>query len=115
MSTDHQQKEEINSSQISIKSNQLYMEDSYIQYDLQVANVIAEADYQDYWEQDKEQTNDDVQDDSDSLLNLVMGVQNYLAEQKTIRTEEYNSPLYDLQYKMYIYMRQKAFELGSRP
>lgn len=101
----------------------------YTQYDLQVANAVAEADYQDYYyceyeydqneymeECDDEEPQQYQQDSSydyknDSLLSLVVGVQNYLTEQAD-QSSKCDSPLYNLQYKMYTYMRQRAIELG---
>ncbi|CAO3627653.1 unnamed protein product [Mucor fragilis] len=99
----------------------------YSQYDLQVANAVAEADYQDYYceyqyqdeymeEYDDEEPQQYQQDPSydyrnDSLLSLVVGVQNYLTEQAD-QSSKCDSPLYNLQYKMYVYMRQRAIELG---
>ncbi|KAK4516102.1 ER membrane glycoprotein subunit of the GPI transamidase complex-like protein [Mucor velutinosus] len=104
----------------------------YAQYDLQVANAVAEADYEDYYceyqyqdecdqdeymeEYDDEEPQQYQQDPSydyrnDSLLSLVVGVQNYLTEQAD-QSSKCDSPLYNLQYKMYVYMRQRAIELG---
>ncbi|KAL9558268.1 hypothetical protein MBANPS3_000968 [Mucor bainieri] len=106
----------------------------YTQYDLQVANAVAEADYQDYYceyqqqyqdedhqdeymddqdeymeEYDNEEPQQYQQDSSydyrnDSLLSLVVGVQNYLTEQAD-QSSKCDSPLYSLQYKI-------AIELG---
>lgn len=103
----------------------------YTQYDLQVANAVAEADYQDYYceYQDQDQDEDEYMEEdddeeslqyqqdasydyrNDSLLSLVVGVQNYLTEQADL-SSKCDSPLYNLQYKMYVYMRQRAIELG---
>lgn len=80
-------------------------ETCFSQYDCDMANAAAEADYQDYYE---EQSYDY---QSDSLLELVVGVQSYLAEQQANSTK-CDSPLYNLQYKLYTYMRQRALELG---
>lgn len=115
----------------------------YAQYDLDMANAIAEADYEDYYyeqqqqeyynqgeeeyyNEDEEYYDDDeeLQDQqnttgvnydyqSDSLLSLVVGVQSYLTEQSdSFSSTKNDSPLYNLQYKMYTYMRQRALELG---
>ncbi|KAI9362177.1 hypothetical protein BD770DRAFT_316516 [Pilaira anomala] len=72
-----------------------YQEDDscFEQYDSDMADVVAEADYYDYR--------------NDSLLELVVGVQTYLAEQA-----KSDSPLYSLQYKLYTYMRLRALDLG---
>ncbi|KAI8637592.1 hypothetical protein BD408DRAFT_424309 [Parasitella parasitica] len=101
-------------------------EECYTQYDLEVANAVAEADYEDYYCESHYQDNQDesmseYEDDqqqnqpydyrNDSLLSLVVGVQNYLTEQAD-NSSKCDSPLYNLQYKMYIYMRQRAIELG---
>lgn len=98
-------------------------EASYAQYDFDMANAVAEADYQDYYyyegdinEEDEEEYEEEQYYDyqSDSLLSLVVGVQNYLTEQEQQAnlTTKHDSPLYSLQYKMYTYMRQRALELG---
>lgn len=111
----------------------------YAQYDLDMANALAEADYQDcYYEQqqyneqqyEEEEEYDEKEEDyhyqdqqdqklsdydiqNDSLLSLVVGVQSYLTEQADFSAvNKLDSPLYNLQYKMYTYMRQRAFELG---
>jgi hypothetical protein len=112
-------------------------EHCYTQYDLEVANAIAEADYQDYYCEyqyqqnqqnqidDQDECMEEYEDDkqlqyqqsysydyrNDSLLSLVVGVQNYLTEQAD-NSSKCDSPLYNLQYKMYTYMRQRAIELG---
>lgn len=80
-------------------------EDCFADYDQEMANAVAEADYQ------------DVEDASydyrhDSLLELVVGVQSYLTEQQAVSSKISDSPLYNLQYKLYSYMRQRALELG---
>lgn len=112
------------------------MEDvCYAQYDYEMANAVAEADYQDcYYEQQLQQIQqsqeveeyfDDEEDayysdekpqqsydyQHDSLLSLIVGVQSYLTEQEQYASSN-DSPLYGLQYKMYTYMRQRALELG---
>lgn len=119
-------------------------EECYAQYDLNMANALAEADYQDcYYEQqeqqqycqdyneheyEEEEQEEYCDDDyyyqpqqpsydyqNDSLLSLVVGVQSYLTEQadwKSSSAKHDDSPLYNLQYKMYTYMRQRALELG---
>ncbi|KAL0095875.1 hypothetical protein J3Q64DRAFT_1615238, partial [Phycomyces blakesleeanus] len=48
---------------------------------------------------------------NDSLLNLVVGVQSYLSDMTTQPTQHV-SPLLDLQYKMYIYLKQRAIDMG---
>ncbi|CEP18265.1 hypothetical protein [Parasitella parasitica] len=101
-------------------------EECYAQYDLEVAHAVAEADYEDYYyeyhyQDDQDDTMDEYEDyqqqnepydyRNDSLLSLVVGVQNYLTEQAET-SSKCDSPLYNLQYKMYTYMRQRAIELG---
>ncbi|KAG2233850.1 hypothetical protein INT48_005296 [Thamnidium elegans] len=76
-----------------INDQQLVDESCFEQYDNDMVNAVAEADYYDYR--------------NDSLLELVVGVQTYLAEQA-----KFDSPLYGLQYKLYTYMRQRALDLG---
>ncbi|KAI9487781.1 MAG: hypothetical protein EXX96DRAFT_554629 [Benjaminiella poitrasii] len=52
---------------------------------------------------------------SNSLLNLVVDVQTYLTEQADYYNHlpMHESPLYNLQYKMYTYLRQKSLESTS--
>jgi hypothetical protein len=115
------------------------MEDAhYVQYDLEVANAVAEADYQDYYyeqqlqqlqqlqqieeeyfDEEEEEEEEDINQKSqqnydyqhDSLLSLVVGVQSYLTEQEHYASSN-DSPLYSLQYKLHTYLRQRALELG---
>ena len=96
----------------------------YAQYDFEMANAVAEADYEDMYEQEhynsqeyasdeeyEEEEEEEYEDDQDdALLSLVLGVQNYLTEQASHHAEQ--SPLYNLQYKMYTYMRHRALQLG---
>jgi hypothetical protein len=114
----------------------------YADYDREMANAVAEADYLDYYYQgesqvkechDEEMTHIDEpyhcndnglyyqheqQEEycyeNDSLLSLIVGVQSYLEEQTSAGTikGKSDSPLYSLQYKMYTYMRQRACDMG---
>ncbi|KAG1444467.1 hypothetical protein G6F56_010286 [Rhizopus delemar] len=86
-----------------------YMErECYADYDQEMNEAMEEADDMDQYYSDEEY---DYQ--NDSLLCLILGVQNYLAEQtKMYGNKVTESPLYGLQYKMYTYMRQRASELG---
>lgn len=73
------------------------------EYDQEMVEAVNEAEYQDYYQQEQdEETN--IMDDS--LLKLIVDVQSYLAEAPT------DSPLFALQYKMYTYLKQRAFEMG---
>ncbi|CAO3624255.1 unnamed protein product [Cunninghamella blakesleeana] len=68
------------------------------------------------WENDDDQEDQDDQEeeeenhDDEALLRLIVGVQMYISESTTLSKKD--SPLLDLQYKMYTYMKQKAIELG---
>jgi hypothetical protein len=56
---------------------------------------------------------DKTQEDQDALLNLIVGVQQYLADlQNAGANNRQDSPLLDLQYKMYTYLKQRACEMG---
>jgi TATA-binding protein-associated factor Taf7 len=118
------------------------MEDAcYAQYDLEVANAVAEADYQDYYyEQQQQQLQQSQQveeeyfdeeeekedDDEDEYYSNQKPQQTYdyqhdsllslvVGVQSYLTEQEQSnndSPLYSLQYKMYTYLRQKALELG---
>ncbi|KAI8983653.1 hypothetical protein BDB01DRAFT_722615 [Pilobolus umbonatus] len=71
-----------------------------------MTQAVAEADYQDYYQEDTYDYR------NDSLLTLVLGVHSYLSELENTTKVKTDSPLYHLQYKMYIFMRQRAVELG---
>ncbi|KAI9022938.1 hypothetical protein CLU79DRAFT_749587 [Phycomyces nitens] len=58
---------------------------------------------------EKASSNPDYQ--NDALLNLVVGVQSYLSDMTT-QPIQHVSPLLDLQYKMYIYLKQRAIDMG---
>ncbi|KAI9497050.1 hypothetical protein BDB00DRAFT_745787, partial [Zychaea mexicana] len=50
---------------------------------------------------------------NDALLYLILGVQSYISEMSdTGLMNERDSPLFELQYKMYTYMKQRACEMG---
>ncbi|CEP11750.1 hypothetical protein [Parasitella parasitica] len=73
------------------------------EYDQNMVEVVNAAEYQDYYQQEHQGQEINVMDDS--LLNLIVNVQSYLAEAPT------DSPLFALQYKMYTYLKQHAFEI----
>ncbi|KAL9551146.1 hypothetical protein PS6_005160 [Mucor atramentarius] len=79
------------------------------EYDQEMAQAVNEAEYQDYCyqqEEDQEQQEEEADIMDDSLLKLIVDVQSYLSEAPT------DSPLFALQYKMYTYLKQRAFEMG---
>ncbi|KAI9004567.1 hypothetical protein CLU79DRAFT_782819 [Phycomyces nitens] len=47
----------------------------------------------------------------DGLLSLILGVQSYLSEVSKTRPGEHDSPLFDLQHKMFMYLKQRDFEV----
>ncbi|KAI7865126.1 hypothetical protein BDF14DRAFT_1711613, partial [Spinellus fusiger] len=52
----------------------------------------------------------DTHEDNDALLSLVVGVQSYLSD--TDSNPSYHvPPLLNLQYKMYIYLKQRVLEM----
>ncbi|CAO3623569.1 unnamed protein product [Mucor fragilis] len=76
-------------------------------YDQDMAEAVNEAEYQDYcYQQEQEQQDEAADIMDDSLLKLIVDVQSYLSEAPT------DSPLFALQYKMYTYLKQRAFEMG---
>lgn len=87
-------------------------------YDQEMIEAVAEADYFDYYEQqqqgedeEEEQEEEEMQQEEEyildhSLLKLIVDVQSYLSEAPQ------DSPLFALQYKMYTYLKQRAFEMG---
>ncbi|KAI7871175.1 hypothetical protein BDF14DRAFT_1764113 [Spinellus fusiger] len=48
----------------------------------------------------------------DSLLSLVLGVHSYLSEVAEASPKTHESPLFGLQYKVYMYLKQREQELG---
>ncbi|KAI9266797.1 hypothetical protein BDA99DRAFT_506695 [Phascolomyces articulosus] len=48
----------------------------------------------------------------DSLLHLIVGVQSYLSDANALHQDRNDSPLVDLQYKMYTYLKQRACDMG---
>lgn len=48
----------------------------------------------------------------DSLLHLIVGVQSYLSDMANAGIDRNDSPLLDLQYKMYTYLKQRACDMG---
>lgn len=103
MFNDHQEKSNWDDQETNWDNIDTAEETCFSQYDRDMATAVAEADYQDYCY--------DYQ--NDSLLELVVGVQSYLTEQQAASSNKsYDSPLYNLQYKLYTYMRQRALELG---
>jgi hypothetical protein len=83
----------------------------YANYDHEMNEAITDANYQDQLCNNEDEEGYDYQ--NDPLLELIMGVQSYLIEQANIYDGKMiDSPLYNLQYKMHAYMRQRASELG---
>ncbi|KAI8073151.1 hypothetical protein BC940DRAFT_290660 [Gongronella butleri] len=92
-------------------------EDDLLMHDYDAADgheviVDDEGEEDDEFEVDGDDQEED-HDDS-SLLRLIVGVQMYLSEQEPAEPVDRadGTPLMDLQYRMYTYLRQKAFELG---
>ncbi|CAO3617520.1 unnamed protein product [Cunninghamella echinulata] len=50
--------------------------------------------------------------EDDALLKLVVDVQSYITDLASIGVDRHDSPLMDLQYKMYTYLKQKALDMG---
>lgn len=112
------------------------------EYDRAIATAALTADYYDYYnndnalsadldnldedvvmdnyydkEQDQEEDNDienqSVYDyQNDSLLHLIVGVQSYLSDVSSAGIDRHDSPLLDLQYKMYTYLKRRACDMG---
>ncbi|KAJ2962047.1 hypothetical protein NQZ79_g2765 [Umbelopsis isabellina] len=90
-------------------NDSLYQEESDMMY-------YEEEMYREEYEQPYEQpeTCSTKQEGQDALLNLVVGVQQYLADLQTTGFDNrQESPLLDLQYKMYTYLKQRAYEMGA--
>ncbi|ORY94061.1 hypothetical protein BCR43DRAFT_495799 [Syncephalastrum racemosum] len=63
-------------------------------------------------ENQKEHQQEEYDYEQDSLLHLIVGVQSYLKDVSTTGVDRNESPLLDLQYKMYTYLKQRACEMG---
>ncbi|KAI9315164.1 hypothetical protein BX666DRAFT_1835762, partial [Dichotomocladium elegans] len=50
--------------------------------------------------------------EQDSLLHLIVGVQSYLTDMSAAGIDRKDSPLLELQYKMYTYLKRRAYEMG---
>ncbi|KAI9347848.1 hypothetical protein BD770DRAFT_395455 [Pilaira anomala] len=82
-------------------------QDYFNEYDQEMTEAVTEADYYDNSEQQQQQQQQKEEAYvDDSLLKLIVDVQSYLSEAPT------DSPLFALQYKMYTYLKQRAFEMG---
>ncbi|OBZ89788.1 hypothetical protein A0J61_02171 [Choanephora cucurbitarum] len=97
------------------RNSQQFANPDYIQYDLEVARVVAKADNEDEWGSRSEASMNDRQEEeyehqNDSLLHLILGVQHYLEERKALSALAYDSPLCRLQYRMHVYIREKALK-----
>ncbi|ORX45713.1 hypothetical protein DM01DRAFT_1339940 [Hesseltinella vesiculosa] len=64
-------------------------------------------------EQEYRADNDDTYHyENDALLKLIVGVQSYLTDAACDGMDRQDSPLLDLQYKMYMYLKQRASDMG---
>lgn len=82
------------------------MEDTEMEYD------EMEQDDDEEPENQKEHQQEEYDYEQDSLLHLIVGVQSYLKDVSTTGVDRNESPLLDLQYKMYTYLKQRACEMG---
>ncbi|CAM0135308.1 hypothetical protein VKS41_000108 [Umbelopsis sp. WA50703] len=91
-------------------NDSLYQEESDMMY---YEEEMYREEY-DQPEHEQPETCSTKQEGQDALLNLVVGVQQYLADlQMTGFDNRQESPLLDLQYKMYTYLKQRAYEMGA--
>ncbi|KAI9289286.1 hypothetical protein BC943DRAFT_314020 [Umbelopsis sp. AD052] len=98
----------------------IYFDDESNCYEYNEAMYEQENDmlyYEDdmYYEEESqpEVSSDSQQDDQDALLKLIVGVQQYLSDlQNAGANNQQDSPLLELQYKMYTYLKQRACEMG---
>ncbi|KAI8970968.1 hypothetical protein BDB01DRAFT_813147 [Pilobolus umbonatus] len=67
------------------------------EYDQEMVDAVNEADYYDCMTEEYH---------DDSLIKLIVDVQSYLMDAPT------DSPLLALQYKMYTYLKQRAYDMG---
>jgi hypothetical protein len=98
----------------------IYFDDESNCYEYNEAMYEQENDmlyYEDdmyYEEEPQPEASDDLQQDNqDALLKLIVGVQQYLSDlQNAGANNHQDSPLLELQYKMYTYLKQRACEMG---
>ncbi|KAI8583111.1 hypothetical protein K450DRAFT_196309 [Umbelopsis ramanniana AG] len=98
----------------------IYFDDESNCYEYNEAMYEQENDmlyYEDdmYYEEEPqpEASGDSQQEDQDALLKLIVGVQQYLSDlQNAGANNHQDSPLLELQYKMYTYLKQRACEMG---
>lgn len=98
----------------------IYFDDESNCYEYNEAMYEQENDmlyYEDdmYYEEEPqpEVSEEPQQDDQDALLKLIVGVQQYLSDlQNAGANNHQDSPLLELQYKMYTYLKQRACEMG---
>ncbi|KAI9299500.1 hypothetical protein BJ944DRAFT_274188 [Cunninghamella echinulata] len=98
--------------------NAMYYTDDYSYHDGDYMEDDEEEEQQnDYndddmmlWDDNNNEEYEEEQHDDSALLRLIVDVQMYLSESPSLNKKD--TPLLDLQYKMYTYMKQKAIELG---
>ncbi|KAF7727783.1 hypothetical protein EC973_007014 [Apophysomyces ossiformis] len=70
-------------------------------------------DYDEEYEEEEEGSGQSAYDyNNDALLSLIVGVQSYLSDVSNAGIDRHDSPLLDLQYKMYSYLKQRALDMG---
>ncbi|KAI8070348.1 hypothetical protein BC940DRAFT_235881 [Gongronella butleri] len=69
---------------------------------------------QQYQKEDRVGNDDAYHYENDALLKLIVGVQSYLTDMAATSSSgaRQDSPLLDLQYKMYMYLKQRACDMG---
>ncbi|KAG0166376.1 hypothetical protein DFQ28_005963 [Apophysomyces sp. BC1034] len=113
---------------VQLDDSALLAEQAYFdEYDRAMATAAFTADYYDYYndettndndmmeyeEEEVEESNQPSYDyNSDALLSLIVGVQSYLSDASVAGIDRNDSPLVDLQYKMYTYLKQRACDMG---
>ncbi|KAI7860006.1 hypothetical protein BDC45DRAFT_495462 [Circinella umbellata] len=90
-----------------------YNEENNNMNDINAKNDIMNDNEQEQQEEGEEtQTKNSYDYQRDSLLHLIVGVQSYLSDASALNMDRNDSPLADLQYKMYTYLKQRACDMG---
>ena len=102
--------------QVDNNEQYYYYEENDNMIDINAKNNIMNDNEQEQQEQQEEgeetQTQDSYDYQRDSLLHLIVGVQSYLSDASALNMDRNDSPLADLQYKMYTYLKQRACDMG---
>ncbi|KAI8096660.1 uncharacterized protein BX664DRAFT_324558 [Halteromyces radiatus] len=100
----------------------MYLEADYFdqqqdqQYDDEYNDIDDDNEQLDIDEQQQDEDRMDMDStydyQNDALLKLIVGVQSYISDLTSVGADRQDSPLLDLQYKMYVYLKQRLSDMG---